>query len=956
MLLLPALRKIGTLTVFSDDELWYRFYLVPEAPTVRLDESGKPVFLLVKYAFGDEARAVDPSLPAGGGYMNFDVVFSPSAGEEMDARRELQKWVDAEYVRRKADPVFSGKPEYQAAKAPEVLFAAPTWSKGHVRMSAPQSSTLVTGRVAEQPASLVSSNVAVFNLDLSPSGATFMQKTLVGEDGRGATDLTPIQVVYELAFWGRLPPVSIHIEADSQRVYAALSEVQEKVGDDPCTPDVVESYRKTGTSSSSLAETGAITVRIDKGDASLSEEALEALRKFAFDLFDDLLKEKFLVPVEEETAPEVEEPDTPLERDDEPAWSAVLYEHANYGGSSQTITGDVANLAESGMNDKISSLKVRKGVRIVAYRHANFQGPSATYTGDAAVVGEDRNDSFSSIRVYRSSQRKVRLVRKEHTSTMSTKVVLDLTQSRVVEWPLAPQSTLETFFKGKRPSEIAEHVREIDLGDPFFQSLGLEVRAFAPFDKEPVSFVDVDVEYRGRNEDGAELVKTQTFTFTRSGEPQRWNPSLLGKNRGYRYRYRVSYTGRDKPSAFSPWLTDDQPSLNVAVADPGKLDVTIFSANLNFDVVATVSARITYVDPDAPDEPVDQTLVLDKATRSSSFVKYLYRPVVGPVRVVPTFFLTNGQRIDGEAIETRATQVPIQMPFVDMLNVSVAPAGDFTDVVQVVVSLSYDDGAGFHEDKDIRFTAPDQLVSWNVLLRRPESRRFRQKALILYKNAAPFTQDWRELEGDQAIAVTVPSQPKLKVDIFASLVDFKVTPVVAVTVTHHGRRETTQTFSFTTPEKATFVVPLAEGESARATYSVKYMPQGEPPVELPPVELPAVGANAAQVYLAPYKSQKPEAGRLKVTAVGNLVEFDKTPLVQVDLFYRDPEGGVDEIGSLLLQKTAPLAIWDIATKDFKKRAYRYKVTYHFADGSPSVELPELATEIPQIILKAYKPA
>lgn len=956
MLLLPALRKIGSLTVFADDELWYRFYLVPEAPGVRLDENGKPVFLLVKYAFGDDARAADPSLPAGGGYMNFDVVFAPSAGEEADARRELQKWVDAEYLRRKSDPAFSGKPEVQGAKAPEVVFAAPTWSKGHVRMSAPQSSTLVTGRVAEQPASLVSTNVAVFNLDLSPSGATFMQKTLVGEDGRGATDLTPIQVVYELAFWGRLPPVSIHIEADSQRVYQAFSEVQEKVGDDPCTPDMVESYRQTGSSSANLAQSGAITVRIDKGDASLSEEALEALRKFAFDLFDNLLKEKFLVPVEDETDPEVEAPDQPLERDDEPAWAAVLYEHASYGGSSQTVTGDVADLGELGLNDKVSSLKVRRGARVVLYRHANFQGPSVTYTGDVASVGGDRNDTFSSLRIYRSSQRKVRVIRKDKLSTMTTKVVLDLTQSRVVEWPLAPQSTLEAFFRGMRPQEIAEHVREIDLGDPFFQSLGLEVRAFAPFDKEPIAFVDVDVEYRGENEAGVEEVKTQTFTFTRSGEPQKWNPSLLGKNRGYRYRYRVSYTGRDKPSAFSPWQSDDQPSLNVAVADPGKLDVAVFSANLNFDVVSTVSVNLRYVDPEAPEEAVDQTLVLDKATRSSSLLKYLYRPVAGPVRLTPSFFLANGQRVEGKTIETRATQVPIQMPFVDMLNVSVAPAGDFSDVVQVVVSLSYDDGAGFREDKDIRFTAADQLVSWNVLLRRPEQRRFRYKALILYKNAPPVTQDWRELEGDQALAVTVPSQPKLRVDVFANLVDFKVTPVVAVTVTHHGRRETSQTFSFTAPEKASFVVPLAEGESARATYTIKYMPAGEAPVELAAVELPAVGANTAQVYVAPYKSQRPEAGRLKVTVLGSLVDFDKTALVQVDLFYRDAEGGVDEVGSLILQKSAPLAAWEILTKDGKKRAYRYKVTYHFADGSPSVELPEQLTEIPQIVLKAYKPA
>ncbi len=955
MLLLPAIRKIQSLTVFADDEVWYRFYLVPEAPAIRKDENDKPVFLLVKYAFDDASRAQKPDLPTGGGYVSFDVAFTPSEAERSEAKKELQKWVDAEFARRKLDPAFSGKPEYQAAKAPEVVFADPTWSRGHVKMLAPQSESLVTGRVAEEPASLVSSNIAVFNMDLSPPGATFMQKTLVGQDGRGATDLTPVQIVYELAFWGRLPPVTIHIEADSSRVYQALAETSEKLGDDPCTPSTVEDYRKRGTTSQTLEQTGAVKVTIKKDDASLSDEALEALRKFAFDLFDTMLKDRFLVPEEVEEPPTVEEPTEPLKPDEEPTWAAVLYKHANFSGPARTITGDVPDLRSIDFNDQISSLKVRKGDRVTLYRHVNYAGNAVTYTSDTAFVGDGNNDQFSSLRIYRSPTRKLRLVSKEVASRMTAHIELTLEQSRVVEWNIAPQGTLETFFQGMRASEIAQHVREIDLDDPFFQSLGLDITVFANFQSEPISFVDVDIDYRGPGADGREEVKTKTFTFTKSGEKQRWDPSLLGTVREYRYRYRIHYKGSDAISPFTPWAKDSRSQLNVAVNDPGKLDVSVFAANVSFDVVSTLSVALSYRGADASIPAVDQTLVLDKATRQASFTRYLFAPITGPVVVTPTFFLVSGQRLDGASFETRSAQVPIQMPFVDTLNVSVAPAGDFTDVTQVVVSLAYDDGAGFHEDKDIRFTSATEFATWNVLLRRPDRREFKYKSLILYKNAAPVSKDWTVAEGDQAIAIMVPAQPKLRVDIYTSLVDFKVTPVVSVAVTHHGLKETSQTFSFTAPGNATFLVPLAPGETARATYVVKYMPEGEEPVELAPEELPAVASTSVPVYVAPYKSKKPVSGKLKVTLLGNLIDFNKTALVQVALFYQDPDNEVDELGSVVLSKQDPMATWEIPTKNAKKRGFRYQVTYHFSDGTPSVEMPEVSTELPQVILQPHKP-
>jgi len=50
----------------------------------------------------------------------------------------------------------------------------------------------VSARVAEGAPSLLVGNIAVFSMDLTAPGATFMEKVLVNPDGSGGTDLTTL--------------------------------------------------------------------------------------------------------------------------------------------------------------------------------------------------------------------------------------------------------------------------------------------------------------------------------------------------------------------------------------------------------------------------------------------------------------------------------------------------------------------------------------------------------------------------------------------------------------------------------------------------------------------------------------------------------------------------------------------------------------------------------------------
>jgi hypothetical protein len=82
------------------------------------------------------------------------------------------------------------------------------------------------------------------------------------------------------------------------------------------------------------------------------------------------------------------------------ASGAIVYEHSNYGGKAVLLPVGHYTLAQMrarGMdNDKISSMKVGAGMRVIGYDNEGFAGEARMYTGSVAQVG-DFNDRISSI-------------------------------------------------------------------------------------------------------------------------------------------------------------------------------------------------------------------------------------------------------------------------------------------------------------------------------------------------------------------------------------------------------------------------------------------------------------------------------------------------------------------------------------------------------------------------------
>ncbi len=290
MLTTPAYTEIEGVTIYGDDALFYKFYPIPQAPSIRLDKNGKPIFLLVKYSFSDDERANNQSLPPGGGYLNFDIDFSIPPALLGRVHDQLQVQVNQEWERLRNGTSQERSRVASMSQAPAVEFGAPTYTDGAVTLSAPDAPELVTGIITEGAPSLLAGNIAVFNLDLTSAGASFMERVLVSSEGAGETDLTPIQVRYDLKFWARLPSVRINVKADSQKIYDYVRKQMEGRGVDYCT---TYDFQNTDIDTTTASVTGAIDVQIDTGSGSLPDSVIQELREYSLELVKDMVQSKF---------------------------------------------------------------------------------------------------------------------------------------------------------------------------------------------------------------------------------------------------------------------------------------------------------------------------------------------------------------------------------------------------------------------------------------------------------------------------------------------------------------------------------------------------------------------------------------------------------------------------------------------------------------------------------------
>lgn len=585
--------------IYGDDGEYWRFYVIPEVPRVRMDRNNNPVFLLTKYRFSDEDRRDNPELPKGGGFLVFDVELSIPNDNRERLMAHLNQRVQEEWRRRgrrDADAEYTG---------PEAVIASPEWTAGTTDFYVVDDPNLVKGHLTGEQTSMIGSNVAIFNATLTSAGATYMQKTLVDPGGEGGTDLANVQVKYNVSFWARLPPARIYAFARSREIYQSVASVWHDYEGRGCNEDISVTSEHYW---SYAQQSDAMTLRIDTGAYEVDDDGIKELRSFVMNQFTTWISEVMLQKAEHT----------------DPAFADIEDIYAS--------TDDVYRLrTESSVENKTFLLNTtmtsitEKELHPQATLQTFFKGFSAEQM-QQFVREVDLNDAFFTDIVL-----DVRAFARFDDSLAYVKVDVDYggdVQSHTfhqgeldavkMQWGMVNgereyRYRYELGFSAEAEerkivtSWQAETTRELNILVPDTGTVAVDVLAGNIDWKEIVQSVQVQLRY----EDGANGV-----------DPEGTTAILTEDSKSDSWKY-VIYTKREKPVSYTQtfFLKDDQQIVIEGEAHDRRLVVNeplINTVNANFvaagdlETARQVIVDMLYEDPDDPTYRKLHTQVLNK--------------------------------------------------------------------------------------------------------------------------------------------------------------------------------------------------------------------------------------------------------------------------------------------------------------------------------------------------------
>ncbi len=907
MLKAPPFKQYPDVTVFQDDtELW-RFYLVAGFPRVRRAADGSPVFLLVKYAHSDQAREADPTLKVGGGYLAFDAELSVPPERVAEIEAELQAWVNAEWERLKAMPpslsrnirlnakldsgpvsghwksssgftgrtgpalhgdlgslgpsVDLGRPDAWApppdAPPPKVIFGEPLYKSGKVKMDAPQSAALVQSRVAERTASLVGSNVAAFAMELTTEGATFFQKTLLGDDGGGATDLTPISVEYTLTMVARVPPASVRVTFDGAQVYQLIQDLfHEK--DSSTRPGVVYDDFFTSESAIQMAITaGVLEVQVDPGGIT-DPETINLLTTEANKLATELAVG--FATTKDRTGPtnmtgdatgdivgsEAEfyhlKQESDIERK-KVEYTTTLKANIDYTISAQgMLQTSFADLSPEQIARCVREIDLDddffQTLDLTVRAFANWETDGIQFVEVAVEYGEV-TQSFTFDAANRDPQKwSPRLSDRKRTYRFRSRVVFNGRGADESDWSAwKTESRRDLNFSVATPGKIAVEV--IPAGLDFTQVLDAVI----------VSLTYADPA-RGVEPVGTSVVLTADRL---SGKWERLIYAPWDKPVSYRHQYLLK-TGTWYDTGFTP--TDGVSPVVVVPRPPVDiLDVAVVPV-VDWAAVKLCAVSLGYTDADDPAYQPDAQAQIKGPDTFFKWSVLLKDPSRRRFRYKALATFADGTASESpwkDATGDQTLLIPIETP--PRLAVQVLPLGvNFAETPTVKVNLTYQDPGGVGTvTQTVVLSKRDEIGEWSLNLRKGAHKSYTWQ--ISY-----FRADGQEVKlppqsgSDNRLIVPALRIPRVGAKVSPVMVNWEVTPAIEVHLTYsdpsRGVSEAkTFTFAKGDPPQEWFVLVQAD---APRTFSIEvtyYTPDGAPHVA------PRVQTTRESFLVPPYKPE-----------------------------------------------------------------------------------------------------
>lgn len=289
-----------------------------------------------------------------------------------------------------------------------------------------------------------------------------------------------------------------------------------------------------------------------------------------------------------------------------------------------------------------------------------------------------------------------------------------LREGQVMTWNPQPRGTLPNITSLKGPDgqllKWADFSKTVDLDDPFFKQLNVNVTTNADFQSLPIHSIDVHLDYNQgstRRVDDFHLASANDLgKFVTFIENDQWK---------YKYHYQVNFKGSDRIFK-SPEVETESKNLTINVGDTGFLVINVQAGDLNFEQVERTQITLQYEDA-ANDVPlIEESFTFDKDHTAHKFAHLIFAPAKNPYKYRVKYFMKDGKEYSVDWQEGRASSLYINDPFSGNITVGLRGLGDFqSDIGTVFVDLKYvDEKNNFDQKSSVALSKGTPFFDWTI--------------------------------------------------------------------------------------------------------------------------------------------------------------------------------------------------------------------------------------------------
>jgi hypothetical protein len=300
---------------------------------------------------------------------------------------------------------------------------------------------------------------------------------------------------------------------------------------------------------------------------------------------------------------------------------------------------------------------------------------------------------------------------RERTIDKTASFRRDITQGMVMDWNPQPRGTLPFGGKDANGNAIdwSRFFKEVDLNDPFFKTLAVNVRANADFKKLPIDSIEVKMEYKK----GTEHV-VKEYDLRTADQVEKFESYVADDSYEYTYSYQVNYIGESKRFDSTP-VTTDEGNLVIDVGGTGIFTVRVAPGDINFDQVVQAQVVVSYQD-DAHSVPAfEESLIMDKTNREHTVQKVVFAPVQRPFTYAVKYTMANGKEYTSRPQSHIGSTLFVNDPFSATKTISVRGFGEFTARIDTIfIDLTYTDAANdYTQTKTVALTKGTTFADWS---------------------------------------------------------------------------------------------------------------------------------------------------------------------------------------------------------------------------------------------------